>query len=227
MTAAAVRARRTRRISLRPGQPSPRLAAAALLCALLAAAPPGFAQRAPDDPRGVAVAVRLGVAMPTGTLREDGVRTGYSSGVEAHITPSRFLTFYLGYGGSNHAADPIMPDVADVRVALDGVTAGGRVTRRPGRWQGLWLGTGTVYRQVWIEGGGWGWGFQADTRHVRGWEAAAGIGYDLTPRMRLSPAVRRQVVAHRERLRFGELFGEWHVRDADLLTVDAGISYRF
>jgi hypothetical protein len=165
--------------------------------------------------------------MPIGTLREDGVRTGRSTDIEALITPSRFLTFYLGYGTTRHDGDAIAPAVSDARVDVDGVTAGVRVTPRPGRWQGLWLGTGAVYRQVWIEGGGWGWGFQADTRHYRGWEVAAGIGYDITPRVRLSPAVRWQVVAPRERLRFGEMLGEWEVRNADVLTVDAGISYHF
>jgi hypothetical protein len=82
-------------------------------------------------------------------------------------------------------------------------------------------------QQVWVEGGGWGWGFQGDTDHSLGWEAAAGVGYDITQRVRLTPAIRRQVVAPRERLRFGELFGEWDVRRADMFTVDAGISYRF
>lgn len=195
-----------------------------LMLAALAGPAAAAAQDSTPAPSSGAfsLGVRLGSATPTGQFREDGVRDGFGYGLEAIIHPSRVVAMYAGFGTAGYRpTDPLEFLYDDTTIDVMGLEAGFRVSPLPSLPLSPWIGAGLIYKEIWVEGGGFIFGENNQTHHSLGWEAAGGASYAMTPRVHLTPAVRFQRLSPREAI---EPF--WNVMDANQLLIDVGIAYR-
>lgn len=195
-----------------------------LLLSALVGPAAAAAQDSPPTPvrGGFSLGLRLGPAVPTGQFREDGVRDGFGYGLEAILHPSPVVAMYAGFGTAGYPpSDPLEFLYDDTTIDVMGLEAGFRVSPLPSLPLSPWVGVGLVYKEIWVEGGGFIFGENNQTHHSFGWELAGGAGYAMTRRVHITPAVRFQRLSPREEI------DSWSVTDANQLLMDVGIAYRF
>ena len=136
---------------------------------LLAAAPAA----AQDSP--ISVEARSGVTFPTGDLSDGGVESGVIFGVDLFFTVDRALSIYAGWGQHGFSDD----------VSASGPRAGVKAMFHTPGMATPWIRAGATFNE--LESGGI---FGGTTDREIGLEAGAGIDYELSDRVSVTPAAR-------------------------------------
>lgn len=136
------------------------------VAALLTAAPAA----AQDSP--FSVELRSGVTFPTGDLSDDGIESGPIFGVDVLFAVDRALSVYGGWGYHQFSDD----------VTASGPRLGLKAIFHTPGYATPWVRAGATFNEADVSGG------SAD-REI-GLEAGAGLDYELSDRVSVTPAAR-------------------------------------
>lgn len=139
------------------------IAAAALL-----AAAPATAQDSPFS-----LELRSGVTFPTGDLSDGGIESGPLFGIDAFFSVDRALSIYGGWGYHRFSDD----------VSVSGPRVGLKALFHTPGYATPWIRAGATFNEM------DGFGAEASDREL-GLEAGAGIDYELSDRVSVTPAAR-------------------------------------
>lgn len=192
--------------------------AASLLAVAASAVFAGSASAQIPNITPFSVEVRGGVALPQGEEFSDGLETGYTLGANVGYQVVPMLGVYAGYTRSSFGFDDV--DAEDIRVIDKGFDAGVRFSvPTPLIPIDPFVKVGVIYHQIGFDGDG----ANVDLDSEIGFEAGAGLGFNILPKVQLTPAV-----TYSQFKVDGEDFGEGAESDLDVknLRLDIGLRIR-
>lgn len=139
------------------------------VAALLVAAP------AAAQDSSISVEARSGVTFPTGDLSDAGIESGVIFGVDLFFAVDRALSLYAGWGQHGFSDD----------VSVSGPRVGAKVLFHTPGLATPWVRAGATFNE--LDSGGL---LGGSTDREIGLEAGAGIDYEVSDRVSVTPAAR-------------------------------------
>lgn len=162
------------------------------------------------------VEVRGGVALPQGDDFSEDLETGYTIGGNVGFQAVPLLGFYAGYTRSSFGVEG--SEGEDIRVIDKGFDAGVRFSvPTPMIPIDPFVKVGVIYHQLGLDGDGGNLDFDSEL----GFEAGAGLGFNILPKVQLTPAVTYSQFRMND-----SFFGETMELDIKHIRLDVGLRVR-
>lgn len=130
----------------------------------------------------VELELRVGAALPQGDI-EDGLGTGYTWGINGAYGFNEKLQGYLSYSQAVYGPEEDIDE--DVDIKDKGLGAGLRYTIPTAGRIRPWFSAGLAYRSFEVDADGGNISLDSEL----GFEAGAGIAFDVSPRVSLTPGI--------------------------------------
>ncbi len=174
----------------------------------------------------ITVEVRAGAAIPTGDFG-DGTSTGWGVGATVRYAVSPMVELYGGYDHFDFGTDEELDDTGvDFALQDDGVRAGGRFNFSTLGSVSPWVEGGLLFNRSRIEVGVGSVSFNVDSDWTLGFEAGAGFGVALSPRVTLTPGVRYRIHEAEFEVEDDEGGTVTETVDVTYVAIDLGVNIR-